>query len=190
MRRTLLTIVAVLTLLSGCAGDKDDGDSVATAGDATTATTVGADNNGDDAAKAAAFAQCMRDNGIDMPDPQVDGGRVRFGAPPEGGGEVDRDKARAAQQACKHLLPNGGEPPKLSAEELEKARQFSQCMRENGYPDFPDPQPDGGIRIEGGQSGDMDPDSEEWKAAHKKCEQYMPKRPAGGQAGNTTGSGS
>jgi hypothetical protein len=190
MRRTLLTIVAALALLSGCAGDKDKGDGVATAGDATSSASAAADTGGDDAAKAAKFAQCMRDNGVDMPDPTVDGGKVTFGGPAEADGQpLDREKVNAAQQKCKQYLPNGGEPPQVSAEDLEKMRKFSQCMRENGYPDFPDPQPDGGIRIDGDQTGSMNPDSEEWKAAHKKCEQYMPARPGGAQ-GQTTDGGS
>jgi hypothetical protein len=113
------------------------------------------------------------------PDPEVDeDGRVKFGGPAPGKVDAaDREKMQAAQEKCKQYLPNGGEPPKLSAEELDQMRKFSQCMRENGYPDFPDPQPDGGIRIEGDQNGTMDPESEQWKEAHKKCEQYMPARP-------------
>src|SRR5215203_5045743 len=96
------------------------------------------------------------------------------------------EKVQAAQQKCKQYLPNGGEPPlgRYCLHFCCAAWTFSQCMRENGYPDFPDPQPDGGIRIEGDQNGDMDPESEKWKEAHKKCEQYMPERREGGQAGN------
>jgi len=189
MRRTLLALAAALLLLSGCAGEKDGGEGVATAGDGKASASTGTDNEGDIAAQTAKFAQCMRDNGIDMPDPKVDGdGRVSFGMPEGGGEAANREKMQAAHEKCKQHLPNGGEPPKLSEEDLEKMRKFSQCMRENGYPDFPDPEPEGGIRIEGGPNSDMDPESQKWKDAHAKCEQYMPTRPGdGGSKKNTDG---
>ena len=53
------------------------------------------------------FAQCMRENGIDMPDPQFEGGRVtmKMGGKP---GEIDPAKMQAADKACaKH--PRGDE---------------------------------------------------------------------------------
>jgi hypothetical protein len=54
-------------------------------------------------------------------------------------------------------------------------------MRENGVPDFPDPQADGGIRIQAGPGTGIDPDSQAFKDAQAKCEQYMPsRRQAGG----------
>ncbi|WP_203925654.1 hypothetical protein [Virgisporangium ochraceum] len=190
MRRPLLALAAILLLLTGCAGENNNGEGVASAGDGKASATTGTQSEGDLAAQTAKFAQCMRDNGIDMPDPQVDGeGRVSFGMPKGDAEPVDREKMQAAHEKCKQHLPNGGEPPKLSDEDLEKMRKFSQCMRENGYPDFPDPQPEGGIRIEGDQNGDMDPESQKWKDAHAKCEQYMPTRPGdGGQ--KQTGGGS
>ena len=172
MRRTLLALAATtLLLLGGCAG-KTSGEGVATAGDPTTSATAEAETEGDIAAQTAKFAQCMRDNGVEMPDPEVHGDRVTFGMPE--GGAADRDKTQAAHEKCKQHLPNGGEPPKLSDEDLEQMRKFSQCMRDNGFPDFPDPEPGGGIRIDGGQN--MDPENQQFKDAHAKCEQYMPKR--------------
>ncbi len=59
------------------------------------------------------FAQCMRDHGIDFPDPQFDGGRVTIGL----GGATGKDGAtlpdpdsatfKAAQEACGSNLPGG-----------------------------------------------------------------------------------
>lgn len=181
MRRTLVVLVAALALVGGAGGcgEKKEGDGVASAGKGKAATQTG-----DVADAAAKYAACMRENGVDMPDPQVDDGKVMFGG---GGGQVDgapvdREKVDAAQQKCKQHLPNGGEPPQLSAEDLDKMRKFSQCMRENGFPEFPDPEPNGGIRIEAGPDSNMDPNSEKWKEAHKTCEQFMPARPGPGGA--------
>jgi hypothetical protein len=180
----MAVLTAALALaMTGCAGESG-GEDVATAGGTPTATaTAGAEDvqTGDMAEQMRKFAACMRENGIDMPDPEVDGeGRVVMRGPGGGGGpEPDREKVEAAQQACKKYLPNGGEPPKLSAEDMEKARQHSKCMRENGVPNFPDPQPDGGMQIQVGPGTGIDPQSQEFKDAQKKCEQFSPRRGPG-----------
>jgi len=115
------------------------------------------------------YAQCMRDHGVDMPDPDPNGGMTLQGGP------GDESKISAAQEACKNLLPNGGVPPTPSAEDLEKARQFAQCMRDHGIADFPDPDPNGGgIRINGDQNSDMNPDNPTFKAAMEACNSLAP----------------
>jgi hypothetical protein len=63
-------------------------------------------------------------------------------------------------------------------------RKFSQCMRENGYPNFPDPQPEGGIRIGSDDGVDIDPNSQKWNDAQAKCEKFMPV-PNGGKKGGS-----
>jgi hypothetical protein len=191
MKRILIAALAAATALAlaSCRGDSDDGEGVATAGGAPTSSATGNNSDagaddGDMAEKMRKFAACMRENGIDMPDPEVDSeGRVRMQigqGPNEGGTPPDREKFEAAQQACKQYLPNGGEPPKMDPEQVEQARQFAKCMRENGVPDFPDPQADGSVRIEAGPGTGIRPDSQAFKDAHAKCEQYMPRRQAGG----------
>jgi hypothetical protein len=59
---------------------------------------------------ALANARCMREHGVDFPDPQfgADGGaQVKIGR----GTAVDPDspKFKAAQQACEKTLPGGGQ---------------------------------------------------------------------------------
>ena len=59
-------------------------------------------------ARALEFAQCMRDHGVDMPDPQFteDGGvMMQVGGP---GQQLDPDTMQAAQEACNELM---GPPP-------------------------------------------------------------------------------
>ena len=57
-----------------------------------------------------AFAQCMREHGIDMPDPQFEnGGRVMIGGGPGEDGEGrssirESDEFQAAEEACGDLL--------------------------------------------------------------------------------------
>lgn len=67
------------------------------------------------------YAQCMRDHGLDLPDPVGD---VAF--PPRGPHEPGWDVADAA---CRHLLPGGGVDEVFDAQVLEQLRQFAVCMR-------------------------------------------------------------
>src|SRR6266704_1973937 len=92
----------------------------------------------DKAAAGRAYAQCMRNNGVpDFPDPDADG-RLR-GPGHEKAGDP---KFRAAQEKCRDLAP-GAEHQKTDPATVEQMRQFSQCVRANGLPDFPDPDADG-----------------------------------------------
>ncbi|WP_051771857.1 hypothetical protein [Saccharothrix sp. NRRL B-16314] len=112
------------------------------------------------------FAQCMRDNGVDMPDPDPTGGKAG------GFGKVDRtdpDFERAVD-ACREFLPGGGDLSKLDPEKLEQLRVFAQCMRDNGV-DIPDPDPAGGKL---GGLGTVDRDSPAFKAALTACRDKLP----------------
>ena len=53
------------------------------------------------------FAQCMRDNGIDFPDPVFEGGGVtmQVGGPDGEGIDPSSDEFQAAQEACAELMP-------------------------------------------------------------------------------------
>ncbi|WP_433376040.1 hypothetical protein ACQPZX_07085 [Actinoplanes sp. CA-142083] len=115
------------------------------------------------------FAKCMREHGLPwFPDPED--GKMSV-AIPKG---TDQSKVKAAEEACKQYMPNGGAAHKPSAEELELARKMAQCMRENGVPNFPDPQPDGGIAIDGSKLG-TGPGDPTFDKAEQACSKYMPK---------------
>ena len=183
--RTRWTGPAILALalgaaLAGC-GQKGETPSIASANGNATATPT-AQNAGDnltETERRAKFTECMRGQGVEMPDPEngEPGGFVfKFGD--QAGGGPDPSKVEAAMQACKKYLPNGGDPPKLSPEQLEQGRKHAQCMRENGVPEFPDPDSSGRIKIEGGNG--MNPDNETFKAAEEKCREF---RPTGGPGG-------
>ncbi|WP_410581584.1 hypothetical protein [Amycolatopsis sp. lyj-108] len=135
---------AVLALVAGCGGGGDGGDKVASissppaagAGDGKQADNVS------DEDKMRNFAKCMREHGIDMPDPQTNGdgqGTISIEA---GEGRPDENKMKAADEACRKLLPNGGEIKPPTPEELDKMRKEAKCMREHGI-DFADPDPSG-----------------------------------------------
>lgn len=57
-----------------------------------------------------AFAQCMREHGVDMPDPEFEEGgkmKMRIGGP-GGPGEIDQPAVEAAQEACADEMPGDG----------------------------------------------------------------------------------
>jgi hypothetical protein len=125
-----------------------------------------------DRGQALAFAKCMRENGVpDFPDPDASG-RFR-GVGHEAQGDP---KFQAAQEACRDLAP-GGEHERLGDPAfVEQMREFSQCMRDNGLPDFPDPDPNGRLRGAGHEQRN-DP---QYQAAFETC---RGKLPGGGEHG-------
>ena len=119
------------------------------------------------------MAKCMRDNGVDMPDPQFSAGRVtqRMDKP------TNPDVMRKAEQACAKYRAQIKAPDMSDAqkEEFKKAALANaRCMREHGI-DFPDPTFDanGGaqVRLEGKR---LNPDSPKFQAAQKACAKTMP----------------
>lgn len=183
---SVLGLLLVLGLtVTGCA-KPSGGDGVASAGGTPTASASSATGNSrpdpvKDQENFLKYAQCMRDQGIDMPDPKMDGGGISMMIP-QG---TDKAKVDAANELCKQHLPNGGQPMKADPEMQEKMRKFAQCMRENGLPEFPDPGEDGGIRLDGNKAGALDPSGEAFKKAEAACKDFQPKRPGSDDEGKT-----
>jgi hypothetical protein len=118
-----------------------------------------------------AFTQCMRDHGVDLPDPGTASGPVKI--------TVDPATMDAAENACKSLR-KGQDGKAPSAAEQARMRdqlvKFSQCMRAHGV-NMPDPTFSGNgamVRVGPGDSG-PDPSSAEFQAAQKACAKNMPK---------------
>jgi hypothetical protein len=173
----LVGAFALTLAVAACAGGARDGGvaSLSGPGQTTTTTTPSAA----DAKQAALnFARCMRQRGIDMPDPKVSGnGELGLGITAGPGAmRPDDPKFKAAQQACQKYLPNGGKATKPNPEQVRQALQFARCMRQHGI-DMPDPNPSGGmtVRSDRGGNGGPRPDDPRFKAAQEACKQYMPK---------------
>jgi hypothetical protein len=175
MRRRVAGLAATAPLLlalvlAGCAKDTK-GNGVASAGgpaSASAAPTATASLSPQEA--ALKFAACMRENGVPMEDPEVDGeGRVniRIGGPDSG--PMDQAKVEAAQKKCEQYSPFGEKSTGQRDPQMEEnARKMAQCMRDNGVEKFPDP--DGGrMTIDGSIAEDPD-----FKAAQEKCAKLMP----------------
>jgi hypothetical protein len=71
----------------------------------------------------------------------------------------------------------GGGSTGTSSETAARDAQvkFSQCMREHGVKNFPDPDANGGILIKAGPGTGLDPQSPTFKAAQEACKKYQPK---------------
>src|SRR5689334_13380379 len=69
----------------------------------------------------------------------------------------------------------GSTAPKSQAAARDAQVKFSQCMREHGIKQFPDPDSNGGILIKAGPGTGLDPNSPQFRAAQKACAKYQPK---------------
>ena len=68
---------------------------------------------------------------------------------------------------------NGG-AGKTNAD-YENAVKFSECMRDHGVSEFPDPDASGGLTIDGVLNGSsLDPSTPAWKAAIATCKDLQP----------------
>jgi hypothetical protein len=133
-----------------------------------------------------AFAQCMRDNGIDMDDPQAGAGpglRGFFGGGPDrSASDIDRgsEEFQSAQEACSMYL-EAMRPeidPEAEQERLEEQLALAQCIRDHGYEQYPDPAigTDGRLERTRGQGFEdlgIDPRSSEFRDVIATCRDEM-----------------
>ena len=133
------------------------------------------------------FAECMREHGVDMPDPQpgqqglVIGGTTTKG--PNGtksvGIDPDDPATKKALAACQEEVGEIGQEPSPQEQEefKEDALAFAECMREHGV-DMPDPQFDGEghvkMRIGGPGAGGPSPESPAFQQAQETCQSKLP----------------
>jgi hypothetical protein len=159
-------LVVALSTAGACGGD--DQPQVAGVGPSPATTTTAPASGGD-----ATFASCMRDEGIDMADPDPTTGIAALGPGVDRGSKAYKD----AMAACAHLLPAGRGSGHAGTHDLDQYRAFAACMRENGFPDFPDPQPGSGGMFAG---AGIDRENPAFRQASKTC---APTLPGAGGAG-------
>jgi hypothetical protein len=122
------------------------------------------------------FSQCVRDHGVDWPDPQyVAQGRVDY--PPNTPGTSHLPQA--VQDACSGILSDlpadalvGASSPRPN---LARLGRFAGCMRIHGLEDWPDPDANGVFHLPPDLQGKDSPRSAQIKAAASgACGQYNP----------------
>jgi hypothetical protein len=162
MKRTDWAVAAVLAAcaltLAACGGGSDSGGGTSPAA---------RDEAG------LEFASCMREHGVDMPDPEPGGG-ILIGGP---GSKVDPSSpvTKRAMAACQGKIEAAAPKPTPGQEEelKEQALSFAQCMREHGV-DMPDPKIATGGKLQMTAPGHVEASSPAFRAAQKACQGEMP----------------
>ncbi|WP_157545406.1 hypothetical protein [Hamadaea tsunoensis] len=172
-RPAVVLAVLALTVTAGCKTSNTPHVATAQSGAPVIATSAspGPSPAADDDDRAIQFQQCMHDHGVELQlgkkgDPQV-------------GPSFDPARIQAAYEACRAYASSGdGNKVKLTAEDIEKLRLFSQCVRDHGIEDWPDPDP------ETGEMKFADPGAVKTNpklpAALKACQSKAPRIGAGG----------
>jgi len=157
-------IAACVAALAGC-GTSNDSGIAHLAGAANPTATVA--NAQDAEQQALDFAQCMRDNGVDFPDPTVDANgnpsfEGAFQRSQDGGFDPGDTSFRDAMDACRDLMDGlsfgggvrGGEFDSTAMQDAMLA--YTQCLRDEGL-DVGDITFDGpGLRGDGTGPGGAD----------------------------------
>lgn len=209
-RRALIGFTSIaLAFLAGACGSSGEAadDDVASLGTTPTEGTgsdgTATDGTGTDGTTPVdpegamvAFAQCMRDHGIDMDDPQIatDGGVSGGGGVvvisqqaegPDGTGVPTGpdDDFMEAQEACQPIMDAVVSDieidPEVLAEQREQMLDYAACMRDQGV-DMPDPVfgDDGSVSINigddnGSPAAGVGPGDDDWDAANEACGEIL-----------------
>jgi len=178
----------VVTTAAACGGG-DGSDQVATlgTGDENDDTTddgdaASPDEELTDAEREDAmleFTDCMRDHGVDMPDPQTAEGGGGIAIKNDASGPGDMEAFEEAQEACGEILDDAFEErPQMDPEEEAEMRDnmlaFAECMRDHGI-DMPDPEFESGggafsVRVGEPGAGGIDPSDPDFEDAQEACQ--------------------
>jgi hypothetical protein len=169
-----LAVPGALSFLVTACGGGPTHDGVASLGVGKTTTTqssapAGSSSSGQSgptSAQLLKYAACMRAHGIrDFPDPVPSPlGGYAFHVHISPGSDLDPHSPRyvSADKACEKDVPPGF--AKLTpAQMMANGAKWTECMRANGEPDFPEPNAQGLIKIP------MDPNSPQFRKAEKAC---------------------
>jgi hypothetical protein len=155
----------------------------------STSDTGAGSPGGSPSSSALAYSQCMRAHGITkFPDPNSQGG-LSLRAGPGTGIDPNSPQFKAADQACRKLMPGSNLSPAQRAANQAREIRYSQCMRAHGLPDFPDPNSQGGIAIKGQPGSDLDPNNPRFRAASSACQHIMAGSGKGGSLTTNGGPG-
>ncbi|CCH32712.1 hypothetical protein ABZ816_30475 [Actinosynnema sp. NPDC047251] len=129
-----LTAVLVAVLLAGCAASPE-APSVVSVGSGSASAAAGSGN----AAQVVAYRDCLVANGAVLVDHPTE----------EGLPQIDKERtpvdvASTAAERCRAFVPSGGEVAKPDPKLIEARQRYAACLRQNGIPDYPDPDPQTG----------------------------------------------
>jgi hypothetical protein len=167
VHRLAIGISAIALIVAACSGGTDDGD-IATLNTTEEPLAVATTKPINDEQALIDFSRCMRDQGVDFPDPVVDAdGYPRFDF--EDPDDIDRDALFEAGLACLDHLDGVvlGLPDFDTAEFNDTFLEYAACMREHGFEEIPD-------RIDmtaimRGEEPPIDPTDPDFIAADDQC---------------------
>jgi hypothetical protein len=214
-RCSLAVLLTGAVALAACGGGSSGSGAVASLSGKSSKSASGSSSKQSTASlrtQLLAYAKCMRDNGVDFPDPQFDSnGQPQFNRQ-NGGSFADlrnNPSFAKARTACESKRPDFAGQFQLTPEQQAQARtsllKFAKCMRSKGV-DFPDPTFDANGRPQfdrnnppGGAQG-QNRDDPTVRAARQACQKaiggngrsgfFGGVRPPGGSGGNGSTSGS
>lgn len=131
-------LMGAVTLVAACGGGSGG----------SSASGSGSGSSGSSQNNPAKFAQCMRSQGVpSFPDPTSNG---QFALRVTKGGSLDPNSAtfQSAVQACRKYDSGFGSSGNGSGAGGNQL-QFANCMRSHGVSNFPDPQSNGGLIVNG-----------------------------------------
>ena len=162
----------LLLVFSACTIGGEESQGVITI-ESTTATTI-VDEEITFEEGVLDFAQCMREEGINFPDPTFD----IDGNPQFDNLEIENEEEfENAFESCEDILRNAlpeqfDLDPEVEAALVDASLEFSQCMRDQGI-DFPDPKP-GEFGFFAFRDADIDFSSEAVQEAFEICQPENP----------------
>ena len=158
-------------VLAACGGGRDP-EGVANLGSSVTTTTAAGPAGTmaplEQYDASLKYSGCIRSHGVPkFPDPQYAGG---FPAGSLSGIKQGSPQFLRAQKACASFARAAGMgPPSEAAQQahMVKMLKISHCMQKHGFPDFPDPDAQGGLMV---NPSSLNMGSPQYEAAARKCD--------------------
>lgn len=139
-------MLTALALLAAACSGQPTSPGVASASAPTPRSSASSSPSATASAGAVAYSICMRHHRLpNFPDPDTNGRPPKTSAQQLG---ASTSVFQAAERACQDLYPTssleqcsetGVCSPADRQQLLNRMREFAQCMRDHGVPDFPDP---------------------------------------------------
>jgi hypothetical protein len=135
-------LAATCAATTACAGRTESPRVASAAGADAGVETTASSGPTDPMTAMRAWAQCMRDHGMDVPDPDPIEGKLIGLNPPGDKGSAARQAFEEAEEACRPLDTFSEATEPMTSEELAAWRAYAQCMRDRGVR-ISDPDPAG-----------------------------------------------
>ena len=176
---SVLAVAGASIALAACGSSSGGGSA------SSTNASAGQGQRTDQSAAFEKFQDCLKDNGVTLPDrgQRPGGGQPPAGAPPAGG-FADNPKLQAAMKACAKLRPQGlrngrGAPGGAGPQQSIKAfTPYLTCLKDQGLD----------IKVSDGFNAlrNLERDDAKVQAALKTCQSKIPQRPTAPTGTSTT----